>query len=133
MYVFTPSSYWIRAMRAERFGSYSMATTVARTPSLRRLKSMMRYFCLWPPPTEARADDALVVAAALLGLGPSSDFSGFFLRSVMSEKSLTDPCRRPGVIGLYWRMAMAHLFSPSASGGVSPLSRDPSVSQRSGG
>jgi hypothetical protein len=29
-----------RAMFAERFGSYSMAATVAGTPSLRRLKSM---------------------------------------------------------------------------------------------
>ena len=29
-------------MRAERLGSYSIEATVAGTPSLRRLKSMMR-------------------------------------------------------------------------------------------
>ena len=29
-------------MRAERFGSYSIEATFAGTPSLRRLKSMMR-------------------------------------------------------------------------------------------
>ena len=50
MYAFTPSSYWIKAIRAERFGSYSMPMTVAGTPSLMRLKSMMRYFRLCPPP-----------------------------------------------------------------------------------
>ena len=43
-------SYLIRAMRAERFGSYSIAITSAATPRLRRLKSTLRYFCLWPPP-----------------------------------------------------------------------------------
>ena len=37
-------------MRQLRFGSYSMAATLAGTPSLFRLKSMMRYCCLWPPP-----------------------------------------------------------------------------------
>ena len=37
-------------MRHERFGSYSMAATLAGTPSLVRLKSMMRYWRLWPPP-----------------------------------------------------------------------------------
>ena len=37
-------------MRQLRFGSYSMAATLAGTPSLVRLKSMMRYCCLWPPP-----------------------------------------------------------------------------------
>src|SRR5664279_5939261 len=37
-------------MRAERFGSYSMPTTSAEIPRLRRLKSTLRYFCLCPPP-----------------------------------------------------------------------------------
>src|SRR5688572_14206920 len=37
-------------MRAERIGSYSMPSTVASTPSLLRLKSIERIFCLWPPP-----------------------------------------------------------------------------------
>ena len=33
-------------MRALRLGSYSMAATLAGTPSLSRLKSMIRYCCL---------------------------------------------------------------------------------------
>src|SRR3954469_4310768 len=37
-------------MRAERFGSYSIAATFAGTPSLRRLKSILRYWRLCPPP-----------------------------------------------------------------------------------
>ena len=53
-------------MRAERFGSYSISRTVAGTPSLLRLKSMMRYFRLWPPPTATHRDVAVVVAAAAL-------------------------------------------------------------------
>ena len=32
MYAFSPSAYWISARRAERFGSYSMPSTVAGTP-----------------------------------------------------------------------------------------------------
>src|SRR5215469_4483198 len=37
-------------MRAERFGSYSIEATVAGTPALSRLKSMMRILRLCPPP-----------------------------------------------------------------------------------
>src|SRR6187200_986962 len=37
-------------MYAERFGSYSIAATFAGTPSLRRLKSILRYRRLAPPP-----------------------------------------------------------------------------------
>ena len=54
MYAFSPSSYLIRAMKHERLGSYSIASTVAVTPSLRALE----------------VDDAvelLVAAAAVLG------------------------------------------------------------------
>src|SRR3954467_8663468 len=36
-------------MNAERFGSYSSRSTVAATSQVRRLKSMWRYLCLWPP------------------------------------------------------------------------------------
>ena len=37
-------------MWALRFGSYSIAATFAGTPSLRRLKSILRYLRLAPPP-----------------------------------------------------------------------------------
>jgi large subunit ribosomal protein L2 len=40
----------MRLVRAERFGSYSMCATFAGTPSLRRLKSILRYSRLAPPP-----------------------------------------------------------------------------------
>ena len=42
------------------------------------------------------------------GSGFSSDFSG--VERVISTKSATDEPRRPGVVGLYLRMAM--MFSP---------------------
>src|SRR5271163_1755918 len=37
-------------MRAERLGSYSIVVTVAGIPAFSRLKSIMRSFCLCPPP-----------------------------------------------------------------------------------
>ena len=37
-------------MWALRLGSYSIAATLAGTPSLRRLKSIFRYLRLAPPP-----------------------------------------------------------------------------------
>ena len=42
-------------MRQVRFGSYSIAATLAVTPSLVRLKSISRYCCLCPPPREGEA------------------------------------------------------------------------------
>src|SRR5947209_4737626 len=110
MYVFSPSSYCTSAMRAERFGSYSMATTVPGGPSLRRLKSMTRYLRLCPPPRKRVQMTPWLFRPPFLGLGRSRDFSGFFLRSVRSLKSLTDPSRRPGVVGLYWRIPMTLSF-----------------------
>ena len=46
LYFFTPSSYCTRAMRALRFGSYSIVITVALQSSLSRRKSMIRYILL---------------------------------------------------------------------------------------
>ena len=105
----------ISAMRAERLGSYSIDTTVAQMSSLRRLKSMMRYIRLWPPPRKRDVTMPWLFRPPFLGSGFSSDFSGFFLRSVMSAKSLTEPPRRPGVVGLYWRMPMSHPDSVDSS------------------
>ena len=59
-------------MRAERFGSYSIDTTVAQTSSLRALEVDDAVHPLVAAATEARADDALVVAAALLGLAAAA-------------------------------------------------------------
>src|SRR5260370_30557455 len=100
-------------MRAERLGSYSIAITVAHTLSLRLLKSMMRYIRLWPPPRKREVTMPWLLRPPFFGSGTHRDFSGFFLRSVMSAKSDTDPARRPGVVGLYWRMPIGvTLFRP---------------------
>ena len=74
-------------MRQVRFGSYSMAATLAVTPSLMRLKSMMRYCCLWPPPRWRDVLRPWALRPPVFGFGASSDFSGVDL--VISEKSET--------------------------------------------
>src|SRR5690554_1817164 len=91
-------------MRAERFGSYSIAATVAGTPSLWRRKSMTRYLRLCPPPRCRLVIRPWTLRPAFLGRGASSDFSGD--DRVMVAKSLTDPPRRAGEVGLNLRMAM---------------------------
>src|SRR4051812_37481960 len=91
-------------MRALRFGSYSMAATLAGTPSFVRLKSMMRYCCLWPPPRWRAVLRPYALRPPVLGLGASSDFSGFDF--VISEKSETDWKRRPALVGLRLRRGM---------------------------
>jgi hypothetical protein len=49
-------AYVTSAMRDERFGSYSIVVTGSPgTPCLLRLKSMMRYWRLWPPPRRRMA------------------------------------------------------------------------------
>src|ERR1039458_7121678 len=77
-------------MRALRLGSYSMAATLAGTPSLSRRKSITRYRRLWPP---------------VPGSGATSERSG---RSrVISEKSATLWNRRPGLVGFLERTGIA--------------------------
>ena len=53
-------------MRAERFGSYSIAATFAGTPSLRALEVDDPVAALVAAALVARRDAAVVVAAALL-------------------------------------------------------------------
>ena len=86
-------------MRALRLGSYSMAATLAGTPSLFRLKSMMPVLLLVAATAVAGRLAAVAVApAGGPAWGPSSDFSG---RSrVISAKSETVWKRRPGAGGL---------------------------------
>src|SRR5579872_4570663 len=109
MYAFSPSSYWTSAMRAERLGSYSIDCTVAQTSSFLRLKSMTRYIFLWPPPRKRVQTMPWLLRPPFFGLGRNRDFSGrFFLPRVRSEKSLTEPPRRPALVGLYLRMPMTN-------------------------
>src|SRR3954462_7043403 len=92
-------------MRAERFGSYSIAATFAGTPSLTRLKSITRKRRLWPPPWWRVVMRPLLLRPPFFVTGASSDFSGSFL--VISAKSETVMKRRPGDVGLYLRTAIS--------------------------
>src|SRR3954447_16524616 len=91
-------------MYAERFGSYSMAATLAGTPSFERLKSILRYRRLAPPPRwrevlrprELRPPDFVSPSTSV--------FSGSSL--VISEKSGYETKRRPALVGLGLRIGM---------------------------
>src|SRR5256885_1748509 len=85
-------------MRALRLGSYSMAATLAGTPSLLRRKSMIRYSLLWPPPRWRAVLRPCTLRPPDLGRRSVSAFSGSVL--VISEKSETLWKRRPGDVGL---------------------------------
>src|SRR5438445_546750 len=91
-------------MRQLRLGSYSTAATLAGTPSLVRLKSTMRYRCLWPPPLCRAVLRPYELRPPVLCFGASSERSGSFL--VISEKSETVWNRRPGLVGLRLRRGM---------------------------
>src|SRR5690606_23575075 len=97
-------------MRADRFGSYSMAATLAGIPSLSRLKSMIRYSRLCPPPRCRTVTRPCALRPPLFLSGSTSDRSGSVF--VMSRKSATVMPRRPGDVGLYFFTAIAPLTSP---------------------
>src|SRR6478672_10344947 len=99
-------------MRDVRFGSYSMCATFAGTPSLSlRRKSISRYARLWPPPWWRAVTLPWTLRPPRPCSGRTSDFSGW--SRVTSAKSATLAPRRPGVVGLYLRMAM--VCSPLSS------------------
>src|SRR5689334_12458034 len=75
-----------------------MCRTVPVTPNLSRLKSMMRYCRLWPPPRRRMAMWPWLSRPPDFLIGSSSDFSGSVV--VMSEKSDTERKRVPFVTGL---------------------------------
>src|SRR5438309_9482176 len=88
-------------MRALRLGSYSMAATLAGTPSLLRRKSIARYCCLWPPPRWRAVLRPCALRPPVECLGARSDFSGFV--RVISAKSETVWNRLPALVGLRLR------------------------------
>src|SRR5215203_1543502 len=93
-----------------------MCATLAGTPSLSyRLKSTNRYACLWPPPMCRVVILPVLLRPPVFGLGTSSDFSG--VERVSSTKSATLAPRRPGVVGLYLRIAMSFVRPLYASAG----------------
>src|SRR5919198_3438631 len=98
-------------MYAERFGSYSIAATFAGTPSLRRLKSTLRYRRLAPPPRWREVLRPLALRPPDF-LRPSTRlFSGSLF--VISAKSGYVEKRRPGLVGLGLRIGIGYPSRPS--------------------
>src|SRR5438270_11166361 len=89
-------------MYAEWLGSYSMCATFAGTPSLRRLKSTLRYSRLAPPPRWREVLRPLTLRPPDFFSPAVSDFSGS--ARVSSEKSGYITNRRPGEVGLGLRI-----------------------------
>src|SRR3990170_1123005 len=87
----------MRAMRALRFGSYSISETLPGIPNLFRLKSILRYCCLWPPPRWRDVRWPWLLRPPVRFFGSSSDFSG--VARVISSNPETERNRVPGVIG----------------------------------
>src|SRR3954454_19398374 len=94
-------------MFAERFGSYSIAATFAGTPSLRRLKSILRYRRLAPPPRWRDVLRPLLLRPPDLRRPSTRVFSGSVF--VISLKSGYVAKRRPGLVGLGLRIGMPQL------------------------
>src|SRR5215207_10010489 len=92
-------------MRAERFGSYSTVDTLAGMSFLSRLKSMMRYSRLCPPP---RHHD--VISPRLLRPPERCRFSvsgRYGSAVVISSKVCTVRNRVPGDVGLNLRIGIS--------------------------
>jgi hypothetical protein len=85
-------------MFAERFGSYSIAATLAGTPSFLRLKSVSRKRRLWPPPLWRVVMRPLLLRPPVFLTELVRLFSGF--ERVTSSKPDTVIQRRPGLVGL---------------------------------
>src|SRR4029078_12455001 len=92
-------------MRAERFGSYWIESTLAGTPSLLRRKSITRYARLCPPPRCREVILPWLLRPLVRVFGRTNDFSRL-APGVSSAKSLTVAPRRAGVVGLYFRIPM---------------------------
>src|SRR5690554_4280166 len=106
MYRFSPSAYANKAMYADRLGSYSIDFTVAGILSLSRLKSMIRYFFLWPPPRLRIVIFPDPFRPPIRFLPAVRLFSG--LDAVTSAKSFARRWRSPGVVGLNFFNAMVN-------------------------
>src|SRR5271170_8273879 len=85
-------------MRAERFGSYSIAATFAGIPVFSRRKSTLRYFCACPPPRCHAVISPCEFRPPVRFCTSTSDFSGVCL--VISLLSSMVRKRRDGVYGL---------------------------------
>ena len=88
-------------MRAERFGSYSTVVTLAGMSNLFRLKSMMRYIRLCPPPRHQDVRCPALLRPPVLCSGSTSGLYGSCV--VTSSKVGTVWNRVPGDVGLSLR------------------------------
>src|SRR3712207_2936768 len=106
-------------MYAERFGSYSIEATLAGTPSLVRLKSILRYRRLAPPPRWREVLRPFALRPPDF-LRPSTRvFSGSVF--VISAKSAYVTKRRPGDVGLGLRIGITDRPpGPGRSGSTGP-------------
>ena len=91
-------------MCAERFGSYSIAATFAGTPSFWRLKSILRYLRLAPPPRWREVIRPCVLRPPDFLRPSTSAFSGSAF--VTSALSFQVAKRRPGEVGLCFLIAI---------------------------
>src|SRR3954470_7969987 len=109
-------------MYAVRLGSYSMAATLAGTPSLRRLKSIRRYSRLAPPPRWREVLRPRALRPPDFVRPSTSVFSGSVF--VISEKSGYETNRRPALVGLGLRIGMLRTprdrRAPGRSGSTRP-------------
>src|SRR5579863_7191914 len=118
-------------MYAERLGSYSMCATLAGTPSFWRLKSMIRYRRLAPPPRWREVLRPWALRPPDFFRPSVSDFSGSV--RVISEKSGYITNRRPGEVGLGLRIGITQ--SPPGlgrSGSTAPGAPAPRPSSTAG-
>ncbi len=81
-------------MRAERFGSYSIASTTAATSRSFRLKVDHAIFPLVPAADVPRSEPATVVAAAAALQRLNQRFLGMILRDLVERGRLFETLRR---------------------------------------
>src|ERR1700744_3587696 len=85
-------------MNAVRFGSYSSRSTVAGTSNLRRLKSIVRYDFLFPPPRKRLVIRPWLLRPPEAFLPSVKPLTGLPFHS--SERSISTVPRRLAVTGL---------------------------------
>src|SRR5947199_666794 len=91
-------------MRAERFGSYSIVETFAGMSRLSRLKSMMRYIRLCPPPRHHDVSSPRLLRPPVRWFGSTSGLCGSVV--VISSKTWTVWKRWSGDVGLNFLIGM---------------------------
>src|SRR5512138_3385095 len=95
-------------MKVVRFGSYSTDATLPGMSFLSRLKSMIRYMFLLPPPIYLIALRPEELRPPVPFFFSTSDFSGVSV--VTSAYAFPILQRVPAVIGLYFFNAMTYLL-----------------------